>query len=499
MSPAFFTKFLFSLWAFLRSPDAPLGRDGQLVGVFTSGAQLVKHLVVFIYKLILALLAILMVAATFAVAVCTILCYLLTSAIVGANRAATTLRNGRALRTALKARKNHILGLTKVERAAALTTWKGELDSEVQERIKAHVDRQRTRRLGIHARALLSILMLALSIYLLIATPLLPFPGWGTLSSMPLGVLFYVGLAFGITSLTIARPIIATLSPDRKTRYHKEVLHQETAGRRGTYALKWIWEIWLGGTPWVPIVATAIDLALGYVIAEKSVALFYHPAGDVDVLVTSAMIAITQMIFGGCAWYIRFLGQYGLGSPREKALGWVEGHLALAVQQKKESRRQVVAYWVVRTIWALMLLAALGVYLWILVHFYAGFLAKPHLSDSEATLVKLYLTVSGLSAGIFFAGLASMSTQSGVSKGQKTANMLQDMGNMLLSLPGNAAPAAGSLALQTWGRSYSSSWGAALQGVYQQASGITLGLLTNLFHSGAKWVRAKKEAKRAAS
>jgi hypothetical protein len=494
MSPAFFTNLLSTLWTFLRSPDAPLGRDGQLVSFLQSGMQLVKQLMVFIYKLILALLAILMVAATFAMAVFAFLAYLLTSAIVGANRATTAVREGRALRSTLKAHKNHILGLTGSERVTALTTWKRELDSAVQGRIQAHVDRQRTRRLGIHARALLSILMLALSIYLLAATPMLPFPGWGTLSSLPFGVLFYVGLAFGITSLTLARPIIAILSPDRKTRYHKEMLRQETAGRRGAYALKWVWEIWLGGTPWLPIVATAIDLALGYVIAEKSVELFYHPAGDVDVLITSAMIAITQMIFGGCAWYIRFLGQYGLGSPREKALGWVEGHLELAKQPKEESRRQVVLYWIVRTVWTLMLLTALGVYLWILGRFYTGFLAKPHLTDGEANLVKLYLTASGLAAGIFFAGLASMSTQSGVSKGQKTANMLQDMGNMVLSLPGNAAPAAGSWALQTWGRTYSPAWGAALQGVYQQASGITLGLLTNLFHSGLKWKRGKRAA-----
>jgi hypothetical protein len=394
-------------------------------------------------------------------------------------RAGTWRTARRAMRRELLARRQSIQQLTGEGRRLALTSWKDELGDAINGRLQRANERKQ-RRWDIHLRAALAVLLIVLSLYELIATTRLPFPGWSLMEHLPLGALFYVGLAFGMASLVATRLIIVLLSPDRKTRHQVQALRREAEGSR--YLRRWCWEIWLGGIGWLPIVATAVDLGFGYVVAQFFVGLLYHQSG-VDVLIPAALVTLTQMPFGGMAWLIRFVGLYGLKAPEEKALDWVTGTLKMD-QEPPERRRDTVTYWIILLIQRGLLLAGAGGWVWITVRLYGGFLAKPHLTSSDTNQLKVDLIIGGIASGLFFAGMASTLTQrSAVSRREKAANMTQDIANILLSFPVNLSGAVGSQAVQTWGRAYSAARGAELSAAYQQAFIVVVGSLTPLFHS----------------
>ncbi len=401
----------------------------------------------------------------------------------------------RDLRDGLKQHKVEILALPAAERVDALKAWLAELNRQITTNTRKAVDKQwqRPARVSMHIRAVLAVLMVALAAYLLLATPNLPFPGWNALSNAPFGSLFYVGLGFGVTALTMARPIIVLLDADEKTKLYRKELRKQTSGNRSRYIIRWVWEIWLGGTPWIAIIAVTLDLAFGYVVAQHLVSTFYHPGVQTSVIVVNALIVMSQMPCGGMLWLIRSVSMYGLRSPQEKARDWVQGQIE-QIENPDTDSWITKLYWPVIAFRTLVLLGALSTYLWITLRFYGGFLAKPVLTDGEANEVKLYLALCGVVSGVFFAGIASMSIQNASTRKQKTVNAFKDLIQILLSLPVTVQGAIGSTALQTWGGHYSNADGAALAGSYQQLYQNTVGLLFNVFQSGTKWLGKKKGA-----
>jgi hypothetical protein len=401
-----------------------------------------------------------------------------------------------ALRATIASKKQDILDSSETQRQTMLLEWKGELEGVVADRTRKTVNQMQTPtgRVNISIKAGFAVLMAALAVYLLMATPRLPFPGWSSLSSLPLGTLFYVGLSFGMTALTMARPIIVLLSPDEKAKLYARDLRRETGGRRNLrYVTRWCWEVWLGGIPWIAIISVSIDLALGYKAAEWQVSTFYHHR-HVDVVVYNALIVVSQMWFGGLAWYLRSVSLYGLKSPQEKALNWITGQLE-QIEKPDNGSWLAKLYWPVLGFRTLLLVGALSAYLWIVLKFYGGFLAHPILTSGEANEVKAYLAVGGIVSGMFFAGITSMSIQHASTRKQKTVNMFKDLVQIVFSVPVTVQSAVGSTALQMWGRNYSASDGAALAGTFQQAYQNTVGLLFNFIQSFPEWLRGRRASK----
>jgi hypothetical protein len=414
-------------------------------------------------------------------------------------------RNKRNLKASIKAtikdKQANILALPEEERKLALQTWLSEQDAANQEDVRQAVHRMRKPqgRLNIHARAALALVMAALSVYFLVATPNLPaFPGWGITNDLTFHIwtfrfdtLFYIGLSFGWTALTLTRLVIILLNDaDAETAHYIQNLREETSGRHFQYRIRWIWEAWLGTIPWAAIIAMSIDLALGYVVAEWLVSTLYHH-GTVDGVVHNALIVMSQMWFGGAAWYLRSVMLYGLKSPQEKALGWIESQLE-QIEEPDEPAWVTKWYRPLLVIRALLLVGALVAYLTIVILFYSGFLAKPVLTGGERFEVALWLGACGVVSGMVWAGLASMTVQNqgGNTRKQKAIKARKDILQIFLSLPVTAQSLFGSLMLQVWGHGYSYSAGQALAGAYQQGYQDVVGLLFPFTESGPKWWKA---------
>jgi hypothetical protein len=389
------------------------------------------------------------------------------------------------------------------ERKHALLEWKNVLEAVVSDRVEKAVNRMQTRRgqINITIKAFLAVVMASLSIYLLLATPNLPgFPGWGIMSDLTFHIgalrfdtLFYIGLSFGWTALTLSRLVIILLNDaDEETNRYIKHLREETSDRPFQYRIRWIWEAWLGTIPWAAIIAMSIDLALGYVVAEWLVTTLYHH-GSVDVVVHNALIVMSQMWFGGAAWFLRSVMLYGLKSPQEKALGWIESQLE-QIEEPNEPAWVTKWYLPLLAIRTLLLVGALIAYLSIVILFYSGFLARPTLTGGERFEVAFWLGACGVVSGMVWAGLASMTIQNqgGNTRKQRAIKARKDIVQIFLSLPVTAQSLFGSLMLQVWGHGYSYAAGQALAGSYQQGYQDVVGLLFQCVQSGPKWLKARR-------
>jgi hypothetical protein len=400
-----------------------------------------------------------------------------------------------------------ILAMSEATRPNALKAWYDELDASVSHHTRQSANRLQKLpgRINIYFKAFLAVVMAVASIYFLIATLNLPyFPGWGIVNDLSFNIgpiefdtLGYVGLTFGWTAIALSRLAILLLQnddqrwdADRKISFYISDLQEKTAGRsRRYYRLRWCLEVWLGNIPWIGIIAVILDLAFGYVLAEKLISMGYHH-GQVAGVIHNALIAIAQMPLGGGMWFIRSVVLYGLASREEKAIGWIKS-------QQEQIGEQDTATWVeqwkrLRVKRNLLLWGPLCGYLSIAFLFYSGFLAKSNLTSIEGLVVGVMLAICGIFAGMFFAGMTSrvLGKLQGVNTPkQKVLRARKDIKQAFFSMPVTAQSLFGSLVVQLFGHGYTPTNSAVLGGSYQQGYQDVVGLVFNYIESGEEGKR----------
>jgi hypothetical protein len=369
-------------------------------------------------------------------------------------------------------------------KVALLRGYQRKLQGKVEEEDQLWYDRVHTPgrahvmyETGKAMRVVLTLVLTTLAVGLLIVSPMggrgVPGVIWGWYQGhQPAAWAGFIEVCLGIVLAGFLRQWLkpdACLRADRKQ------------GHKG-------WDIFyhhfLGYLPLGGVVAVAIDVGLGAVVATWLLGVVYPHAG-VDNTTTAAVFAMLQFPFGGIFYIVRVVALFGSESRTVMDLKWVEGKMAGIGKKRSWWGYVLGGTAILATLW--LLGWGLTQYVSTLVDFLSLRLGYVHHATPEIVLfIGTRTDTASVGLGLVFAIVSSMALgilQEGFPGSFRSVSSLcfLALGSTAAGLPGSLAPGAGIWAVGKWGREMSKAESISLETVYQQAAGTLLGLLTVMY------------------